>query len=126
MDRRVEILLRVGLAFAFLYPPVSAYLDPYAWIGFFPQFLRDIAGNDALLLHAFGVVEIALGAWVLFGRNIFWPSAIMVGMLAGIVLLNWRAMDILFRDISILALALALALEHWKRERPTPSAYVPS
>lgn len=110
MQRYALILLRLGVAFAFLYPPVAAYLDPFSWIGFFPQFLRDMLGNDTLLLHSFGVVEIALGLWVLCARNVVIPSLVMAAMLAGIILFNWDAMEIIFRDISILAMALALAL----------------
>ena len=36
----------------------------------------------------------------------------MAAMLAGIVFFNWGAMDIVFRDVSIFAMALALALLH--------------
>ena len=104
------VLLRVGLAFAFLYPPIAAYFDPFSWIGFFPQFLRDAVGNDMLLLHSFGAVEVVLGLWVLTARNVVIPSLVMAAMLAGIVFFNWGAMDIVFRDVSIFAMALALAL----------------
>ena len=116
MERYVELLLRVGLAFAFLYPPVSAFLDPFAWIGFFPEFVRDIFGNDTILLHVFGAIEVVLGVWILVGRNVFWPALIMAVMLGGIVVFNWGAIEILFRDISILAMALALVVMH----RPKP------
>lgn len=112
MSRTVEYCLRIGLAFAFLYPPYAAAVDPYAWIGFFPQFARDIVGNDTILLHMFGVVEVVLALWLLFGRNIFIPSALAACMLLGIVVFNWGAMPIIFRDLSIFAMAVALALEH--------------
>ncbi len=111
MRKHVELLLKLGLAFAFLYPPVAAYFDPNSWIGFFPDFLRNLfEGNDQLLLHTFGIVEIILALWVLFGKRVFWPSLVMSEMLAGIVVFNWSQMDIVFRDVSILAMALALAL----------------
>ncbi len=115
MQKNVELLLRVGLAFAFLYPPVAAYFDPYSWIGFFPQFMRDIVGNDTLLLHAFGVFEVAIGLWILSGKNIFIPSVLATATLAGIIIFDWGAMDIIFRDVSILAIALALALNSHTR-----------
>ena len=111
------LLLRLGVAFAFLYPPVAAYADPFSWIGFFPQFLRDAVGNDTLLLHSFGAVEIVLGMWVLFARRVFIPSLVMALMLAGIVVFNWGAMDIVFRDISIAAMALALAVISYGDDR---------
>lgn len=115
MNRHAELLLRIGVAFAFLYPPVAAYFDPLSWVGFFPQFLRDMVGNDTLLLHAFGVLEIAVALWILFGKHIFIPSLLAAAMLAGIIVFNWGAMDIIFRDVSILAMALALAFAHRKR-----------
>jgi|SRR3989338_3032173 len=116
MERKVELLLRAGLAFAFLYPPVAAYFDPYSWIGFFPQFLRDIVDNDTLLLHAFGIFEVVIGLWVLIGRRIFIPSLLAAATLAGIVVFDWGAMDIIFRDISILAMALALVVMSHKKQ----------
>lgn len=115
MGRFAEWSLRVGLAFAFLYPPVSAFFDPFAWIGFFPQFVRDVFNNDALLLHAFGIIEVALAVWVLLARNVFIPSVVMALMLAGIIVFNWGAMPVIFRDISILAMAISLACIHLPR-----------
>lgn len=115
MNRRAELLLRFGVAFAFLYPPVAAYLDPFSWIGFFPQFLRDTVGNDTLLLHSFGVFEIVVALWILFGKNISIPSLLAAATVAGIIVFNWSAMDIVFRDVSILTMALALAVLAHKR-----------
>ena len=112
MSKTAEYILRGGLAFAFLYPPYSAIMEPESWIGFFPQFLRDIAGNETILLHGFGIIEVIIALWILFGRNIFIPSVIAAIMLLSIVLFNWGAMEILFRDLSIFAMALALAVQH--------------
>ena len=112
MNKVVEYFLRIGLAFAFLYPPYSALMEPSSWIGFFPQFMRDIAGNDTVLLHLFGAVEVIIALWLLFGKNIFIPSSIAALMLLGIVVFNWGAMEILFRDLSIFAMAVALAIQH--------------
>lgn len=115
MDKRVELVLRVGLAFAFLYPPVAAYFDPFSWIGFFPQFLRDLFGNDTLLLHSFGAFELMIGLWILSGKRILIPSLLAAATLAGIIVFDWGAMDIIFRDVSILAMAIALAVNSYSR-----------
>ena len=114
MNKIAEYCLRIGLPFAFLYPPYSAIMEPESWIGFFPQFIRDIVGNETALLHGFGIIEVVIALWILFGRNIFIPSAIAAVMLLSIVLFNWGAMEILFRDLSIFAMALSLAVEHGK------------
>jgi len=106
-----EKILRVGLAFSFLYPAISAWFNPFAWIGYFPPFLLNLAGNnDMLMLHAFGVTEIIIGLWLLFGKRIFWPSIAAATYLLGIVVFNFNQMDVIFRDISILAIAVALMI----------------
>lgn len=105
----VHLILRLGVAFAFLYPPVAAFYNPVAWIGFFPSFLQGIFPGDTLL-HAFGVVEISIGLWILWGRYIFIPSVVATILLVGIVLFNIPQMDIVFRDISIAAMTLALSV----------------
>src|SRR3989344_3386681 len=107
---RSELLLRVAVAFSFLYPPLSALSDPDSWIGYFPPFLLDIAGtNDVLLLHTFGIVEIVIALWLLFGKRVFVPSTLATLMLAAIVLVNPVQFSILFRDVSIALAAAALA-----------------
>lgn len=107
--RFAYFLLRAGLAFAFLYPPISAFFEPYTWIGYFPTFTRGFV-DDMLLLHLFGVVEIVLGLWILSGWRIMYPSFVAGVLLVGIVVCNGQEFPILFRDLSIAALAFALAL----------------
>lgn len=110
-----EILLRIGVAFAFFYPAVSAIFTPFAWIGYFPQFILAFPLEDMLTLHAFGALEVLIGLWILFGKNIFWPSAAAAAMLVAIVALNFSQLDVVFRDISIALTATALALEARKK-----------
>jgi hypothetical protein len=115
VSAHVSLLLRVGLAFSLIYPAVAAFYTPTSWIGFFPSFVQDIVGNDealTYLLHGFGVLEIVLGLWILTGRNIFYPSTAVAWILFFIVAFNISLLDILFRDIPIMLMALALALMH--------------
>ncbi len=114
----VDYALRGGVAFAFLYPPLNALLDPYAWIGYFPAFVKGYV-PDPVLLHVFGVVEIVLALWILSGWKIFWPSLAAAGMLLSIVVFNLPNFQVLFRDISITLMALALAMLHLKNESRT-------
>jgi len=121
-EHLVPLLLRVGLAFAFIYPAVAAHFDPFSWIGFFPEFLRDLfSGNDTLLLYLFGASEVIIALWILIGRNVFIPSMIAALYLAAIVLLNFSLLDITFRDISILAMALALAVMEYGKNEAIPA-----
>lgn len=108
--------LRIGLAFAFLYPPVMAVGDPISWAGYFPPFARDLPIDIEVLLHAFGIIEAAIALWILSGWKIRVPAILAALMLAGIVLFNWNQLDVLFRDLSIAMMALALAL--WPSARP--------
>lgn len=114
--RTAEVLLRLGVAFAFLYPPINAFIDPYAWVGYFPMFVKVLA-PEMLLLHVFGVVEIIIGLWILSGRRIFLPSALATVLLAMIVLFNVGDFQVLFRDVAIALMALALAVLN--RPKPT-------
>lgn len=105
------IILRVGLAFAFLYPAVNAIFDPNSWLGYFPPFVHGYV-SDAVLLHSFGAVEVILALWILSGWRIFYPSALAFVMLAAIIVLDWHEFQILFRDVSIASIALALTVHH--------------
>lgn len=103
--------MRIAVAFAFLYPAVDAWFNPYSWIGYFPGFILDLAGNNTeLLLHGWGVLEIVLALWVLFGVRVFIPSIIMAAALIVVVVANPGQFPILFRDISIALAALSLAV----------------
>lgn len=120
MSARTQLLLRIGVAVAFLYPPISALHDPYAWVGYFPAFLTNLPVDPVTLLHIFGVFEVIIGVWILIGRAIAIPSILAALSLAAIVLLNLAQIDVLFRDIPIALMALALALHAWERPR-TPT-----
>ena len=108
-----DVILRVGLAFAFLFPPLNALLDPYSWIGYFPQFLHGYV-PDLFLLHSFGVVEVIIALWILSGWKIFYPSVLALLMLVSIVFFNAADFQVLFRDLVIGSIALALAVRNFR------------
>lgn len=103
-------ILRAGVAFAFLYPAVSAVFTPDSWIGYFPSILRGVV-PDLVLLHSFGFVEAVLALWIVSNKKIFLPSLTATVMLVSIVVLNVSQFEIVFRDLSIAAGALALAVD---------------
>ncbi len=108
-DRLANFVLRVGVAFAFLYPPVAAVFNPNDWIGYFPSFMHGIV-PDMVLLHGFGVLEVVIALWILWGENIFWPSIAAAAILLAIVFFHLNHFVVIFRDLSIAAAALSLAL----------------
>jgi uncharacterized membrane protein YphA (DoxX/SURF4 family) len=103
----VSIILRVSLAFAFIYPAVSAVLDPSSWIGYFPPFLLGYI-PDMVLLHSFGAAEVILALWLLWGWKAQIPAAVMALILLAIVVFNTAQFEITFRDLSIMGMAIAL------------------
>lgn len=109
----ISLLLRIGVAFAFIYPAVAGFFDPYSWVGFFPPFLLDIIPGT-ILLPAFGIFEILLALLILFMKQPFYPAIIAAIILLAIVVFDFKTIDIIFRDVSILLMALALALLHKK------------
>jgi len=115
-ERFANLVLRGGTAFAFLYPPINAIFDPYAWIGYFPLFVKGYV-PDEVLLHTFGVIEVILALWILSGRRIFWPSTVATAMLLGIVVFNPTNFQVLFRDLAIAAMPFSLVVINYADER---------
>ena len=113
-EKLAEIILRAAIAIAFVYPAVDAFFNPGSWIGFFPTWMRGFVA-DEILLHLFGVSEVIIAAWLLFAKCIFIPSILASLYLVGIVAFNWKFIDLLFRDVSILGISLALALTHYRK-----------
>ncbi len=122
MDRNriANFTLRIGVAFAFLYAAMDGFYDPYSWIDYFPQFVTNIAQSLGIstlfLLRGLGVIEIIIALWILSGRRIAIPSVIAALMLVTIVLFNVVQFQLLFRDLSIAAAALTLAI--WEYGQP--------
>src|SRR3989344_579585 len=115
-ERVVSLLFRIGVAFAFLYPPISALLNPAAWVGYFPpSFLDLFSGQELFLLHSFGIFEVLIALWILSGKKIFVPSAVATLSLLAIVAFNFSQIDVVFRDLSIAAAAAALAVQNYPR-----------
>lgn len=111
--------MRIAVAFAFLYPAAAAWTEPDSWIGYFPGFLLTLVGTNAeLLLHTWGVLEVALALWVLFGVRVYIPSVLMALALFAVVITNPGQFPILFRDIPIALAALSLALVNWQKTHP--------
>jgi hypothetical protein len=108
-----DILLRLGLAFAFLYPAIDAWFNPFTWLGYVPSFAYILwPWSHLVFLHLFGAAEILLALWVLSGWKIGVPSALMGFLLLLIVVVNPNQFEVVFRDLAIAAAAFALALRH--------------
>ena len=122
MDEKRKIMLgsffiRTGLATVFLYAAVSSFLQPDAWVGFFPFWLQNIIPGK-ILLSLFAIFQIGLALWLLTGKRMFEAGIVSAITLLAILIFNLGALDIVFRDVAILLSALALvALEHARRRK---------
>jgi hypothetical protein len=115
MHKAAQLIVRIGVAFAFLYPPVDALGSPDSWSGYFPPFLLNSGIDTLVLLHGFGVIEVIIALWILSGWRVYVPAVIAAVMLVSIVAFNLSQFEILFRDLAIAAAALALAVDAWQR-----------
>ncbi len=114
-----NLILRVGVAFCFLYAAVVGYLDPESWVGWFPKFMRDII-PEFTLLKIWGGFELIIGLWILSGKKIFIPSVLASLSLVGLIIFNFAAMDIIFRDVTILCATIALAVQSFPEKKIQP------
>ncbi len=105
----ISFFLRSGLTIVFLYSGIASLLAPENWIGFVPGFIIDIFPASIFLI-LFSIYEIALGAWLLSNKKIFQASILSALTMVVIVMANMFLFDIVFRDIAILFMAIALAI----------------
>lgn len=110
-------LLRLGLAFAFLYASIAAFVNPNEWVGYLPAFLTDRMPAD-VLLKVFSVLELFLAAWLLSGIYLRYAALVAAAALAGVVVANPSLLVVTFRDVSLMAAALALAALDTKSDKP--------
>ena len=108
-EKLALFLLRLGIASVFLYAAIAATLEPFNWIGYLPQSLRNIFPAE-ILLRLFSAYQVVISLWLLWGKKIFWASLISIITFIAIIAVNIGSLDIVFRDIAILFAALSLAV----------------
>lgn len=107
-EKLVALITRIGLAFVFLYAAISALIDPVAWIGFFPLWLRHLIPGTFLIIY-FSSYQIFLAVWLMSSKKPLYASLLAAFTLLFIISANIKAFDIVFRDVEIFLSALALA-----------------
>src|SRR5256885_1009733 len=105
--RTAKVILRWGLAFIFFYAAIASLRHPDVWVAYFPNFLRT-ALSEHLLIVIVSVFEMALAAWLFWGKKLLWSAGLSIITLAFIIIFNLGIFDIVFRDIGLLFAALAL------------------
>jgi uncharacterized membrane protein YphA (DoxX/SURF4 family) len=111
MEKHIILLLRISIAFTLLYAAISGFIDPNAWIGFLPSFATAIMPAETILI-IFGVIEILAGLGLLLMKNPFYPAVLSAILVSGIIVFNIPQLSILFRDVPIVLMSIALALHY--------------
>ena len=109
MSKTSSLLLRGALSFAFLYPTYGFWTNPNDWLGYIPSFVRNVGLSQNVLLMLIAGLHLVIAIWILSGWRIFIPSLLAAIFLGSVVYFNWNQLDIVFRDISLALVALALA-----------------
>lgn len=108
VNKNAILLLKIGVAFAFLYPAISSLIDPTSWIGYVPSWVGVFMPRE-IFLTLFSVFEILVAAGTLFLKSIVPPILAGVTLLS-IVAFNPSEFPVTFRDVAIACMAFALAL----------------
>jgi uncharacterized membrane protein YphA (DoxX/SURF4 family) len=108
-SKRASLLIRLGLAFSFLYAAISSFQDPHIWVGYVPDWLPRLTHLSAqLLLDSISVFQILLAGALLTGVYVKYLGLISAGLVTGIVVFNPDILVVTFRDIPIITASLAL------------------
>jgi hypothetical protein len=102
-------MLRIALAFAFAYPAISGLIAPNTWIISVPSFVGTYVTPHAFLL-AYSILELLLAFSLLIVRRPVVPAVIAVIFLLFVIIPEVRALNTVYREVSLLFTAIALAL----------------
>lgn len=101
-------LLRIGLAFVFVYAGEQSLVHPAAWIGYLPTFVANHF-NAKLVLQGLAVSQLLLAAWLLIGKYLKFAAGLSALMLLGVIVSNFGpGLYVTFRDVGLLLMAVAL------------------
>ena len=111
MTRRqlVILSLRLGLIFVFSYVPSASYLDPSSYYHYLPAWSAPFINKD-LALTLLSIFELLLVGWFIWGKQLLIPSILAAVALTGILILNFPSFGVIFRNVSIIFSAIALAI----------------
>jgi uncharacterized membrane protein YphA (DoxX/SURF4 family) len=110
----ISLFLRIGLAIGFVYAAISSLLNPTNWIGFVPDFVEILISKE-LFLTLYSVFEIVLGLFLILNYKTFYVSIVSTATLFFITIGNLSAFDIVFRDVAILFMSVALNVLSWEK-----------
>jgi uncharacterized membrane protein YphA (DoxX/SURF4 family) len=101
-------MLRLGLAFVFLYAGFSTLQHPLDWVGYLPTFLTKML-TAVTLIKFIAIYELLLAGWLVSGQYVRYTARLSALTLAGIVVFNLSSFLITFRDVGLVFMGLGLA-----------------
>lgn len=113
-DILVSLLLRTGLAISFFYAAISSLISPVSWAGYVPEFLTSFI-NMKLYLPIHSVYDFIIGFFLIIDYKTFYTSILAALTIFLIIIFNLPALDIVFRDIGLLLMAIALVVLYYKK-----------
>ncbi len=122
--KRVDQLLRLAIGFPFLYASLGSFTSPEDWIWYIPDWLAHLVPPEPLLL-GHGAFELLLGGWLLIGKKTMLAAYVAAIDLTINTLLNIETFSVVFRDVGLLAAAIALALLHKESEKSLSAVKIP-
>lgn len=108
-SQAAALILRLGLAFIFAYAGVASFLNPIEWAGYLPSFASAII-SATVITQVIALAEVALALWLVSGKYLFYAAIVSTVLLASITATNLSLLIITFRDVGLVAAALALVL----------------
>ena len=107
-----SLILRLGLAYLFLYAGIDGLREPAVWVDYVPNVLPNLVSQMSLLDFA-SFLQIAVALFLLWKPMASYAALIGVGLLLGITFGNLAAFLVVFRDLALAFMALAVVVEEW-------------
>lgn len=102
------LLLRVGLAFVFIFAGVAALSNPSNWIGYIPAWVSNTLPFPAeIFLKIHASADILIGVLLLLGLWIRWVALAGALFLLSIVIF-YGVDEVTFRDIGLIGALLSI------------------
>lgn len=102
-----SLILRLGLAFVFLYAALFVSINATTGEHYVPNFVRQIIPIQIFLLF-FTIYEILLSFWLISGKFIKYSALFAALTIFSITAFNIADFHTLFRNVCIFATAVAL------------------
>ncbi len=112
MSKHSALVLRLGLAFVFGWFGIDKFLNVNAWTGWIPPWMTFVPAIP--FLYALGAAEVLVALFLLGGKYVRICSLACAALLIGVTL-SFGINEITVRDIGLIAMALALAMQPEQR-----------